>query len=249
MFRCPGSARGNNRDINGIGDRGGQLDIVSRFRPVSIHTGQQYFSCAQLFRPRGPLDHVDFGRDVLPSAVANLDVRGFLFRGYWEDIGTLRSFYEANLALASTEPPFVFHTHGSPIYTAPRYLGGSRIEDCRISNAMICDGCYIHQCEISEAIVGVRTVVNRGARILRSVIMGADGYEGDLPRQWGDPPLGIGRNCHVEGAILDKNARIGDGVHITPKEPGTNEDHPYYFVRDGIVVIPKNYAVPAGAEI
>jgi glucose-1-phosphate adenylyltransferase len=114
---------------------------------------------------------------------------------------------------------------------------------------MICDGCYIHQCEISEAIVGVRTVVNRGARILRSVIMGADGYEGDLPRQWGDPPLGIGRNCHIEGAILDKNARIGDGVRISPKPPGTYEDHPFYFVRDGIVVIPKNYAVPAGAVI
>lgn len=194
-------------------------------------------------------NHVDFGRDVLPNAVRTLDVRAFLFRGYWEDIGTLRSFYEANLALASTEPPFVFHTHGSPIYTAPRYLGGSRIEDCRISNAMICDGCYIHQCEISEAIVGVRTVVNRGARILRSVIMGADGYEGDLPRQWGDPPLGIGRNCHIEGAILDKNARIGDGVRISPKQPGTYEDHPFYFVRDGIVVIPKNYAVPAGAVI
>jgi glucose-1-phosphate adenylyltransferase len=114
---------------------------------------------------------------------------------------------------------------------------------------MICDGCYLHGEELSETVVGIRQVVSRGSVVRRSVLMGADGYEGDLPRQPGDPPLGVGRNCRIEGAIIDKNARIGDGVRITPKDPGTNEDHPFYFVRDGIVVIPKNYAVPAGAVI
>jgi glucose-1-phosphate adenylyltransferase len=193
--------------------------------------------------------YADFGRDVLPAAVQHYDVRGFPFHGYWEDIGTMRAFYEANLGLARPDPPFAFNTQGAPIYTEPRFLGATSIENCAVEASMICDGCYIHGERITESIVGIRTIVNYHATIRRSVIMGADGYEGDVPRQPGDPPLGIGRDCHIEGAIIDKNARIGDGVRITPKSPGTNEDHPYYFVRDGIVVIPKNYAVPQGALI
>jgi len=114
---------------------------------------------------------------------------------------------------------------------------------------MICDGGFLYAKEITESVIGVRTVINHDSVVRRSVVMGADGYEGDVPRQAGDPPLGIGRDCHIEGAIIDKNARIGDGVSITPKPPGTNEDHPFHFVRDGIVVIPKNYAVPPGAQI
>ncbi|MFN8177054.1 MAG: sugar phosphate nucleotidyltransferase [bacterium] len=191
----------------------------------------------------------DFGKDVLPEAARRADVRGFLFRGYWEDIGTIRAFYEANLALASPDPPFVFHTAGAPIYTAPRFLGPTRIEGCNIVNTTVCDGCYLHGQEVRDSVIGIRTVLMRDSTVIRSVVMGADGYEGDLARQPGDPPLGIGRGCWIEGAIVDKNARIGDGVRITPKPPGTNEDHPFHFVRDGIVVIPKNYAVPAGAQI
>ena len=194
-------------------------------------------------------DHTDFGGGVMPAAVQDEKVRAFLFRGYWEDIGTMRAFYEANLALAASDPPFVFHTLGAPTYTSPRFLGATRVEDCRVVDSMLTDGCYLHGEEIRESVIGVRTVVQKGARIVRSVIMGADGYEGDLPRPTGDPLIGVGRDCYIEGAILDKNARIGDGVRITPKEPGTDEDHPYYFVRDGIVVIPKNYAVPPGAVI
>jgi glucose-1-phosphate adenylyltransferase len=194
-------------------------------------------------------DHTDFGQDVLPDAVQNYDVRAYLFRGYWEDIGTMRSFYEASLALARPDPPFVFHTQGAPIYTEPRFLGATRIEACSVSNSMICDGCYIHGSSISDSVIGVRSIINYDATIHRTVTMGADGYEGDVPRQPGDPPLGIGRGCHIEGAIIDKNARIGDGVRITPKKPGTNQEHPFYFIRDGIVIIPKNYAVPPGAEI
>lgn len=192
---------------------------------------------------------LDFGRNVLPDAVGNEDVRAFLFRGYWEDIGTIRSFYLANLALASDDPPFVFHTTGAPIYTAPRFLGASRIESCKVRASLLCDGCYIYGGEVVESVLGVRTMISHGSTVVRCVVMGADGYEGDVPRQPGDPPLGIGHECHIEGAIIDKNARIGDGVRITPKPPGTYEDHPYYFVRDGIVVIPKNYAVPNGAVI
>ena len=194
-------------------------------------------------------EHADFGKDVLPAAVAKQNVRAFLFRGYWEDIGTIRAFYEANLDLARPDPPFVFHTQGAPIYTEPRFLGATLLEDCHVVNSMICDGCYMHGRSVTESVIGIRSVVSHDAVLHRVVMMGADGYEGDLPRQPGDPPLGIGRDCHLEGAIIDKNARIGDGVSIQPKAPGVHEDHPYYFVRDGIVVIPKNYAVPPGAVI
>lgn len=194
-------------------------------------------------------DHTDFGKDVLPEAVRTSDVRAFPFRGYWEDIGTLRAFYEANIALANADPPFVFHVHGAPTYTEPRFLGATRIESCTVAESMVSDGCYIHAREISQSVIGIRSVISPEARVTRTVMMGADGYEGDLSRQPGDPPLGIGRGCSIEGALIDKNARIGDGVTITPKPPGTNEDHEYYFVRDGIVVIPKNYAVPAGVSI
>jgi glucose-1-phosphate adenylyltransferase len=161
----------------------------------------------------------------------------------------MRAFYEANLDLARPDPPFVFHTRGAPMYTIPRFLGASRIENCRVADSMICDGCYIHGAEITESVIGIRAVISQEAVVRRAVIMGADGYEGDVARQPGDPSLGIGPGCAIEGAIIDKNARIGEGARITPKPPGTNEDHPFHFVRDGIVVIPKNYAVPAGAEI
>lgn len=194
-------------------------------------------------------EQMDFGRHVLPAAVEKADVRAFLFRGYWEDIGTIRSFFHANLALASDDPPFVFHTTGAPIYTAPRFLGATRMESCHVRASLVCEGCYIYGREITESVLGVRTMVAHDSTIVRSVIMGADGYEGDVARQPGDPPLGIGHECHIEGAIIDKNARIGDGVRITPKASGVFEDHPYYFIRDGIVVIPKNFAVPSGAVI
>jgi glucose-1-phosphate adenylyltransferase len=193
--------------------------------------------------------NIDFGHNVLPKAVEKFDVHAFLFRGYWEDIGTIRSFFLANLALASEDPPFDFHSTGAPMYTAPRFLGATRIEGCEVRSSLLCDGCYINGERIVESVLGVRTMIARGAKIVRCVIMGADGYEGDVARQPGDPPLGIGHGCSIEGAIIDKNARIGNGVQITPKPPGVFEDHPYYFVRDGIVVIPKNYAVPDGAQI
>ncbi|MGQ0720183.1 MAG: sugar phosphate nucleotidyltransferase [Candidatus Eiseniibacteriota bacterium] len=194
-------------------------------------------------------EHTDFGKDLMPAAVRTSDVRSFLFRGYWEDIGTLRAYYEASLALTRPDPPFVFHMHGAPTYTEPRFLGASRIETCEVSHALVADGCYILGREITESIIGVRSVISPEARVRRTVMMGADGYEGDLARQPGEPPLGIGRGCDIDGAIIDKNARIGDGVRITPKPAGTNEDEPFYVVRDGVVIIPKNYAVPPGAVI
>jgi glucose-1-phosphate adenylyltransferase len=194
-------------------------------------------------------DLIDFGRHVMPEAVRTSDVRSFLFRGYWEDIGTLRAYYEASLELTGPEPPFVFHMHGAPTYTEPRFLGASRIDGCHVAHSLIADGCYLLGGEIQQSVIGVRSVIATGAKVRRTVMMGADGYEGDIARQAGDPPLGNGPNCDIDGAINEKNARIWRGVRITPKDPGTNEEHAFYIVRDGVVVIPKNYAVPPGSVI
>jgi glucose-1-phosphate adenylyltransferase len=193
--------------------------------------------------------HTDFGHELLPELVQRDDVRAFPFQGYWEDIGTIRAYYEANLELARPKPRFGFHRHGAAIFTEPRFLGASRVERCSISESMICDGCSLHAESIERSVVGIRAIVGPRTRVVRSLIMGADGYEGDLPRPPGAPQLGIGRECHIEGAIIDKNVRIGDGVRIAPKPAGTREDHEHYFIRDGIVIVPKNAILQAGTVI
>ena len=194
-------------------------------------------------------DLMDFGKEILPRAVGRRHVRPFIFSGYWEDIGTIRAFYEANLALAGAEPPLRFHEPGAPIYTRARFLAPSRIERCTVSGSMICDGCYLSASVIESSVIGIRSMIRHGSVLKRTVVMGADGYEGDLPRPEGAPPLGIGRDCAIEGAIIDKNARIGDKVRITARPRGAREDHDLFHVRDGIVVIPKNTVIPAGTVI
>ncbi|MEM7205191.1 MAG: sugar phosphate nucleotidyltransferase [Planctomycetota bacterium] len=194
-------------------------------------------------------EHTDFGHDVLPEMVATADVRMFPFRGYWEDIGTIRAYYESSLELARPDPPFKFHQRGAPIFTEPRFLGASRVQRCTVEDSLLCDGCFLDAETIENSVVGIRAIVRHGSHIRRSIILGADSYEGEVPAPANAPPLGIGENCHIEGAIIDKNARIGDGVHITPKAPGTNEDGELCFVRDGVVVVPKNGIVPPGTVL
>ena len=193
--------------------------------------------------------YTDFGHEVLPAMVGDHDVRAYPFHGYWEDIGTIRAFYEAMIELALPEPPFRFQHRGGPIYTEPRILGATRIEDCRVRHSMICDGCGLRGTDVESSVIGIRTIVRSDTRISRSVVMGADIYEDDYPRVEGVPPIGIGRDCEISGAIIDKNARIGDGVRISPKPPGTHADHENFCVRDGIVVIPKGAVLPDGTQI
>lgn len=193
--------------------------------------------------------YTDFGHEVLPAMVSDHDVRAFPFHGYWEDIGTIRAFYEAMIELALPEPPFRFQHPGGPMYTEPRILGATRIENCQVKHSMICDGCGLRGSDIESSVIGIRTIVRADTRIARSVIMGADIYEDDYRDVDGIPPLGIGRGCDIAGAIIDKNARIGDGVQIRPRPLGTHEDHENYCVRDGIVVIPKGAVLPTGTQI
>jgi glucose-1-phosphate adenylyltransferase len=196
----------------------------------------------------------DFGKQIIPAAIESRRVYAFLFDGYWEDIGTIRAFYEANLALTLPNPPFDFFNPKHPIYTRPRFLPPSRADGCHLDRSVLAEGCIIEKADIRESVIGLRSIIGPDAHIARTVMMGADFYE--MPdrkvenRRQGIPDVGIGPGCRVEGAIIDKNARIGEGVIIRPHEAETElvetED---YVIQDGIVVIPKNAVIPSGTVI
>jgi glucose-1-phosphate adenylyltransferase len=187
----------------------------------------------------------DFGHQVIPFAIDRLAVYGYDFDGYWQDIGTIRSFYDTNLALTAADAPFNFYDAQRPIYTHSRFLPGSIVEDSRLTDTLLSEGCVIRQAEISHSIVGLRSQIGPGARIQDSILMGADYYTHKEDKA----PLGLGANCHVEGAILDKNVSLGDGVVIKPFPRGTELDQGDFVVQDGIVVIPKGTVLPAGTRI
>src|SRR5919197_1756559 len=193
-------------------------------------------------------DLFDFGKHIIPLSIQDRHVSAFIFQGYWEDIGTIRAFYEANLDLTDVVPEYSFFEPESPIYTHPRFLPGSKINGATLRQAIISDGCIISDAHLERCVVGIRSVIQSGATIRDSIVMGADYFE--LERT--DPsqlPMGIGKNCVIDRAIIDKNARIGDGVVITPEGKSKNLDADNYFIRDGIVVIPKNAVLPAGLWI
>jgi glucose-1-phosphate adenylyltransferase len=193
-------------------------------------------------------DLVDFGKHIIPVSIKDRHVSAFIFQGYWEDIGTIRAFYEANLDLTDVVPEYSFFDPESPIYTHPRFLPGSKINGATLRQAIISDGCIISDAHLERCVVGIRSVIQSGATIRNSIVMGADYFELERidPSQ---PPIGIGRNCVIDRAIIDKNARIADGVVITPEGKPQNLDADNYFIRDGIVVIPKNAVIPAGLWI
>jgi len=193
------------------------------------------------------LRHDDFGGEIIPEAINSHQVYGFEFDGYWEDIGTIRSFYETNLQLTDPNPPFNFFDPKSPIYTHARFLPGSTVENSKLKDVLIAEGCRIRKAEITHSIVGIRSQIGEGTVIKDSILMGADYYNVEKPR--GNLPIGIGKNCHIECAILDKNVRIGDNVVIRPFPDDKDIDGDLYFVRDGIVVIAKDTELPSGTKI
>ena len=195
-------------------------------------------------------DLPDFGKNIIPSTIGSRNVQAYLFRGYWEDIGTIRSFFDANLNLCDPQPQYNFYAPGAPIYTQSRFLPASVVEDTVVDRAMISDGCQIRSARLERCVLGIRSLIQSGARLRNTVVMGADYYErdkGGTPE--GQIPIGIGRNCHIEDAIIDKNARIGEGVVITPHDKDDNSEGDNYYIRDGIVVIPKSAVIPAGTHI
>jgi len=198
-------------------------------------------------------DLADFGRHILPRAIQSHRVFSFVFQGYWEDIGTIRSFFEANLDLTSELPRFNFFDMSAPIFSRPRFLPASKINGASIDHAMISEGCIISHCHIAQSVVGVRSLVDIGSHISHSIIMGADYFESleSIQRNAAEnrPRIGIGKNTRIDHAIIDKNARIGDNCVITPEGKPDTVDHPLYYIRDGIVIIPKDMVIPQGTVI
>ncbi len=195
----------------------------------------------------------DFGKHIIPHAINTHRVCSYIFQGYWEDIGTIRSFFEANLDLVTELPRFNFFDMSAPIFSRPRFLPGSKINGAEIEHALISDGCIINHAHIKNTIIGLRTVVGAGTELNRVVTLGSDFYESlesiAKHEREGQPRIGIGANCKIENAIIDKNARIGDNVKISPAGKPENTDHELYFIRDGIVIIPKNAVIPSGTVI
>jgi glucose-1-phosphate adenylyltransferase len=226
--------------------------LVSRSDPDLPYVGSMGI---YIFRREALADllagpHDDFGGDVLPAAIASHRVFGYVFDGYWEDIGSIRSFYEANLALVGPAPSFSFHDPVAPIYTRPRLLPGSRVYDVRLDRVLLADGCMVEGAEIVRTLIGIRSVIGDGVRIHDTIVMGADYYESEAPpAARSAPPIGVGAGSSIEGAILDKNARIGKKVRIQPFALGTDLDEETWSVRDGIVVVPKNAVLPDGTRI
>jgi glucose-1-phosphate adenylyltransferase len=195
----------------------------------------------------------DFGKHIIPKAIQDRRVFSFVFQGYWEDIGTIRAFFEANLDLTNELPRFNFFDMAAPIFSRPRFLPGSKINGAQIDHAIISDGCIINRATIIHSIAGVRCIVGAGTVLNRVVLLGTDYYESLESiighEKEGIPRVGVGANCRIENTIVDKNARIGDNVVISPSGKPQSVDGPNYYIRDGIVVIPKNAVIPHGTVI
>jgi glucose-1-phosphate adenylyltransferase len=193
----------------------------------------------------------DFGGDVIPNAISTHRVFGYDFDGYWEDIGTIRSFYETNLALTRPDSPFNFYETNRPIYSHPRHLPGSIVENSHLEHVLLAEGCCIQSARIKDSIIGLRSQIKSGVSISESIIMGADYYDrtDESYRDNSDTPLGIGPGSTIEGAIVDKNTRIGEGVVIKRFPQGADIDGENWVVRDGIVVVPKSVTIKPGTII
>ena len=195
----------------------------------------------------------DFGKNVLPAAIRERKVSAYLYEGYWEDIGTIGAFYRANLDLLAPQPKFDFGLNVAPIYTRARFLPGSVVENSQVIRAIISDGCMILRSVLDDAVVGIRQRIGTECKIRRSILMGADYFETPAQRQENArvnrPDVGIGGGSVIEDAIVDKNVRIGRRVTIRAAGKPAEMDGPNFYVRDGIVIIPKGAVVPDGAVI
>ena len=195
--------------------------------------------------------YADFGKHIIPAAISKYRVQSFPFQGYWEDIGTIRSFFEANLDLCSVVPQYDFFDSRAPIFTHPRFLPATKINGGNIRQTLLSDGCILSEAVIERSILGIRSVIEAGSSIRNCIVMGADFYAGAENAPSDAPPPGIGKGCKIEQAIIDKNVHIGDNVVITPKGKPDNFDSPdgMFYIRDGIIVLPKGAYLPSGTWI
>ena len=217
-------------------------------QPFMASMGVYVFSRRILLEMLERESGIDFGRELIPGALGKYSVKSFLYRGYWADVGTIESFYDANVMLGRPAAPFRFWDPVRPIYTHLRHLPGSRMTDCHISASIVADGCYLDRCDIGNSVVGIRSHINSGARITDSVLLGADLYEdGNGPP--GAPRLGVGRDAVLHRVIVDKNARIGEGARLTNEKNVQEFDSQNYYIRGGIIIVPKDGVIAPGTVV
>lgn len=222
-------------------------------RPYMANMGIYVFQRKFLVDLLTETEAVDFGKELLPQSINARRVFSFPFDGYWEDVGTIRSFYEANLALASASPDFNFYNIQMPVYTHPRNLPGSKLNNCDVHQSVIADGCILNGADIKHSIIGVRSRIGGGTTVKHSIIMGADRFETfeqiKENKEKNVSNIGIGNHCTIINAIVDKDVRIGDNVSIINAHNLQEKDGNNYYIRDGIIIIPKNSWIPNGTVI
>jgi glucose-1-phosphate adenylyltransferase len=221
-------------------------------KPYMASMGIYVFRTATLFELLEESAGADFGKHIIPGAISDRRVIGYTFDGYWEDIGTVRRFYEVNLDMSAPLPKYDLYDPKHPIYTRPRFLAASKVQGGSLTNVLLADGCRIQEATIRNSVIGLRSIIGHGVTIERSIIMGSDYYErpekgNSLPAD--APGIGIGEDSVIQGAIVDKNARIGQHVIIRSMPNRKDEEHDNWVAKEGIVIVPKNAVIPDGTVI
>jgi glucose-1-phosphate adenylyltransferase len=222
-------------------------------KPFMASMGIYVFDVETLFEMLDSNPGTDFGRHIIPDTIETHRVMGYVFDGYWEDIGTVTRFFEVNLDMAAPLPKFNLYDPDYPIYTRPRFLAGSKIQGGNLQNVLLSDGCRIQEATIRNSVIGLRSIIARGVSIERSLLMGADYYETPEETESAEKPdwpkVGIGKDTVIQGAIIDKNARVGRHVIIRNMPDRPDKEHDNWVSQEGIVIVPKNAVIPDGTVI
>ncbi|MBE3071358.1 MAG: glucose-1-phosphate adenylyltransferase [Acidobacteria bacterium] len=220
-------------------------------KPFVASMGIYLFSREVLLETLNQHAGVDFGHEIIPAALQARVVNAYLFRGFWADVGTIASFYDTNIMLTRPRAPFNFYDPRRPVFTRPRFLPGSRFNACTINEAIVAEGCYLDHARIEHSVVGIRSHIYRGCQITRSVLLGADFYEADdeAPAKDGGPALGIGRDAVLDRVIVDKNARVGEGARLTNDAGVQHADGDGYYIRNGIIIVPRGGTIRPGTVV
>jgi glucose-1-phosphate adenylyltransferase len=211
---------------------------------VGTHVGSMgiyLFNKKVLFDVLSEYDYDDFGKQIIPAAMRKYKVFAYPFSGYWEDIGTIRAFFDAHMAMTEPNSQFNFYDEKNPIFTNARFLPAAKISGSNIDHSIICEGCMIDNAKIDNSVVGVRSIIRNGSHLARVILMGADFYETDT---YTGPHVGIGRNCHIRNAIIDKDVSIGDGAVLINKDSIKDGERDGIVIKDGIIIVPKGVTVP-----
>lgn len=232
-------------DLGSSGPLNSPLGAVTAERPFLASMGIYVFSRDVLHDLLRTNPSVDFSRGIIPGAISTHEVHSYAYRGYWADVGTVASFFDVNLMLTRRGAPFSFFHPTRPIYTHQRFLPASRLHDSHVDGALIAEGAYLDTCEVRNSVVGVRAMIQRGARITNSVLLGADSYD----ERVSETAVGVGPDVVLDRVIVDKNARIGAGARLTNETGIQHLDGDGYYIRSGIIIVPKNGVVKAGTVV